>query len=141
MLSDLQIEALAHGCAKCAGVFKTTHLVTAAYFHSSVKTFEAQVEIGLIGQNVRNLWLHFDCDKPTYASWNMTPDIHICIRCKKRFAKDDVVQPVFQIIDPRAVNPSDPTDVGLALNERVYFVHAECKNAGMNKKSSNIILV
>jgi hypothetical protein len=52
-----------------------------------------------------------------------------------------VIQPVFQVINPREQNPLDPTDVGIALNERVYFLHADCSNPGLNRHSSNILLL
>jgi hypothetical protein len=141
MLGNLQIKALAHNCAVCSKPFEDTHLVLAAYWHKSVRSFEKQIEIGLIGADVRNTWVHFSCDKPLFASWSMTPDIHSCIRCKQKFAANDMIQPVFQVINPHAVNPLDPTDVGIALNERVYFVHYDCKNPGLNRQSSNILLV
>lgn len=69
----------------------------------------------------------------------MNPDMHNCIRCKKKLGEKDMVQPVFQIIDSKAINPLDPTDIGIALNERVYFVHCDCTNSKLDAHSSNII--
>ncbi len=116
------------------------HLVTSAYFQSEIKHFGKQVELGIIGADVRTLWVHLDCQKMSRFHWNMTPDIHTCMRCSQPIAARDVVQPVFQVTDPQAQNPSDPTDKGIALNERVYFVHADCRNPGLNKKSHHILL-
>lgn len=141
MLGNLQIEALSHNCAICGKGFSTQHLVLAAYFQKSIRDFERQIELGLIGANVRNVWVHFSCQHPLITSWAMNPDMHSCIRCKKSLSDKDLVQPVFQIIDAKAVNPSDPTDVGIALNERVYFVHCDCGNPRLDNKNSNILLV
>lgn len=140
MLGNLQIKALAHNCAACGKPFADTSLVLAAYLQRSVRSFEQQIEIGLIGADVRNMWVHFSCDKPLFESWAMTPDLHSCIRCKRKLESNDMIQPVFQVVNPQAVNPLDPTDVGIALNERVYFVHCDCTNTALNRQSSNILV-
>lgn len=141
MLGSLQIEALAHNCVACSKPFADRHLVLASYWQKDIRSFERQIELGLLGAAVRNTWLHFNCEKPLITSWTMNPDMHSCIRCKKALGAQDMVQPVFQIINPRAVNPGDPTDVGIALNERVYFVHCDCANPALNNSRSNILLV
>ena len=140
MLGNLQIEALTHRCAKCSNAFADKHLVLATYWVKSVRDFSLQVDIGIIGAGVRNAWVHFDCEKPLFTSWIMTPDLHSCIRCRKALNSADLVQPVFQVIDARAVNPLDHTDVGVALNDRVYFVHCDCTNPSLTKHSSNILV-
>lgn len=58
----------------------------------------------------------------------MRPDIQYCIRCRKHLGTTDIVQPVFGVENANAVNPADPTDRGLSLGERIYFVHVECTN-------------
>lgn len=103
-------------------------------------SFENQIDLGLIGANVRNNWLHFNCDKPLRTDWAMYPDLHSCIRCKKKLEASDLIQPVFQVVNPRAVNPSDATDIGIALNERVYMVHCDCFNPQLTNRSSNILV-
>lgn len=142
MLSDLQIEALSQGCARCGKTFHDGHRLTAAYFTKDVRSFERQVELGIIGARIRNIWCHVSCEDPTLATnaWNMTPDIHHCIKCKSFLQKEDIVVPVFGIDNPRAVNPNDPTDIGISLRERIYFVHVDCKNKTLTGESSNIIL-
>lgn len=140
MLDNLRIEALTHNCAKCAKHLTVQHLVIASYWVKSVKDFSQQLDIGIIGANVRNVWVHLNCEKPLLTSWDMTPDIHICVRCKKSLGKEEIVQPVFQVINPRAVNPNDPSDVGIALNDRVYFVHCDCTNTTLRNDGSNLIV-
>ena len=133
MLGDLQIEALTHGCAKCGKPFADTHFVSAAYFQKTVRSFAKQIEIGIAGQGVRNVWVHLDCADPSVKEWKVTPNIHKCIRCKKEFSREDLIQPAFQIVKPRAVNPHDPTDVGIELGDRVYFIHADCGDAKLKQ--------
>lgn len=140
MISDLQLEALAHNCLICDKQFRDGHLVFAAYWRKDLVSFETQIDLGLIGANVRNTWLHFNCDKPFRTDWAMFPDLHSCIRCKKGLAATDMVQPVFQVVNPRAVNPRDFTDVGIALNERIYMVHCDCTNPQLTQRSTNILV-
>lgn len=141
MLNDLRIEALSQHCAACSQPLADTHLIYASYWVRDLRSFEKQVELGIIGSSARNVWVHVDCDKPLYKSWNMIPDLHTCIRCKKKLGDKDMVQPVFQVINARAVNPSDPTDIGIALGERVYLAHCNCSNPGLDKQSSNILII
>ena len=141
MFSDRQIDALAQGCAKCSKRFQDRDLLHAAYWQKDVRSFETQIELGILGYGVRNLWLHVDCQKPSIGSWNVTPDIHACVRCKRAFLATEVILPLFQIVNPKAVNPNDATDVGIELGDRVYFMHADCSNATLNRASSNIILM
>ena len=140
MLGSLLVEGLAHNCARCGTSLRPQHLVMSAYWQHAIRSFGDQVEIGLIGANVRNMWIHFSCDKPLITDWQMNPDIHACIRCKKRFEEKHLIQPVFQVLDPSAQNPHDPTDVGISLNERVYFVHCDCVNPALSAQSSNILV-
>lgn len=141
MLPSIQLEALAHGCATCSTAFNNRHRIVAVYQSGQVTSFYAQVELGIIGSQVRNYWTHVDCSDPTLKDtrWHMHPDITHCIRCNQSLSKKDMVIPVFQVTDPHAINPADPTDVGISLAERVYFVHADCKNQGLNKKNTNIL--
>jgi len=139
-MGDLQIEALAQQCVSCGKPFKDGHLVFAAYWCNALSSFEKQVDLGLIGSEVRNTWLHFNCDKPLRTDWAMYPDLHSCIRCKKKLETADLVQPVFQVTNPRAVNPNDFTDVGIAFNERVYMVHCDCFNPQLTHRSTNILV-
>lgn len=142
MLGDLQIEALAHGCARCGKQFKTNHRILPAYHTAAVRDFSLQVELGLIGTGVRNFFVHLDCeDYELQKGGTVLPSIHNCIRCHATLARADIIIPVFSIDDPRAVNPNDATDVGVALRDRIYFVHADCKNPQLVRESSNILMV
>lgn len=141
MLSGLQIEALTHGCAACGASFNSGAFVHAVYFKSAIRNFEKQIEIGIIGATVRNFWVHASCTAPSIGAWSVVPDIHTCVRCKQRLQDKHIIVPVFQIVKARAVNPNDPTDVGVELGDRVYFMHADCKNGTLDKQSSNILIV
>jgi hypothetical protein len=139
VLDDIRTVALTHQCAACQKSLLTQHLVVASYWADVVRDFALQIDIGIIGAGVRNVWIHFDCAKPLITSWAMTPDIHSCIRCRKNIDRHDLIQPVFQVIDAKAVNPNDYTDVGIALNDRVYFMHSDCKNTTLAGGSSSIL--
>lgn len=133
------IEALAHSCANCGKTLCATDRIHAAYTLDSVRSFARQVELGIIGEDVRNAWAHLVCSNPTLKGYNVQPDLHACIDCKRRFGANDLVVPVYQVLNPRAVNPSDPTDVGITLSERVYLVHHNCRNIRLDQNSSNIL--
>jgi hypothetical protein len=141
MQGNLLIEALTHSCAACSKAFESRHLVIATYLQKDLQSFEHQIDIGLIGAHIRNVWVHFSCEKPLITSWTMTPDLHSCIRCKSKLGIKDMVQPVFQVVNDKAVNPLDPTDVGIALNERVYFVHCDCTNKSLDRQNTNILVL
>lgn len=131
------LEMLAHGCAGCGRAFKSSERVCSIYRAQDITSFEQQVELGIIGAGVRNHWVHLYCSDPTLKDHSLKPDIHHCIECRTSLDKKDMVMPVFQVTDPRAVNPLDPTDVGLALAERVYFVHGSCRNKALDKDKDN----
>jgi len=141
MFSDLQIHALGGGCAACSKPFVLNHRVRTAYCAGDIRSFETQVELGIIGRGVRNIWVHVECSDPALLKdYNMTPDIHHCIKCHAFLKKEEIVSPVFSIDDANAMNPNDPTDRGLALRERVYFVHADCRNPLLRGQASNILI-
>lgn len=142
VFSDLQIEALGHGCAVCSKPFVLNHRIRTAYRTQDIRSFEFQAELGIIGAGVRNIWMHVDCSDPKLLrnTWGMAPDIHHCIKCKNGLKKDELISPVFSIDDANAINPSDPTDRGLALRERVYFIHADCRNPSLTGSQSNILI-
>jgi len=141
MLNDLRIEALAQGCVSCSKPLKHGHRVLTAYHLSELRSFAQQVELGLLGAGARNFWTHVECENPDLekGTWAMHPDIHHCVRCGDSLSKKDVVNPVFRVEDPNMVNPSDPADRGVALGDRIYFMHADCKNPALTKGSSILI--
>jgi len=141
MFSDLQIYALGGGCASCSKPFVLNHRVRTAYCAGDLRSFENQMELGILGSGVRHVWMHVECSDPALLKeYNMSPDIHHCIKCHSRLRKEEIVSPVFSIDDANMVNPADPTDRGLALRDRVYFVHADCRNTTLNNQSSNILI-
>lgn len=142
MLPGNLLEALAHGCANCGRRFDNRHRIKPAYRVNEITSFYNQVALGIIGAQARNFWVHLDCEDPTVkdTKWKMNPDINHCIACGEGLATKDIVTPVFQVIDPRAVNPNDLTDIGIALNDRIYFVHADCANRELNKRGSNLLV-
>jgi hypothetical protein len=93
-----------------------------------------------VGAGVRNFFIHLDCEDPELLKgWFVLPSIHHCIRCNGALKPADMVQPVFSVEDPKVRNPNDPTDLGVSLRERIFFVHCDCKNPGLNRASGNII--
>jgi len=139
MIGDISLETLAHGCAACSHPFKVAHRICSLYKADEIRSFSVQVELGIAGAGVRNFWVHLLCKNPTLEGYLLKPDIHICVECQNKFERDDMLIPVFQVTDPRAVNPLDPTDVGLSLGERVYFVHGSCRNKTLTKDSANVL--
>lgn len=139
--TDLLIEALTHNCVSCTKPLTSGHRVITAYYVSDLRSFSQQVELGLLGASARNFWVHVECANPKLkeGTWHMHPDIHHCIRCGKSLATKDVVNPVFQIVDAKAVNPSDPTDVGIAMSDRIYFLHSDCANPQLTRGSGLLI--
>lgn len=140
MLSDRQIEALAQGCAKCGKPFAEANFCLSAYLVDDLSGFEDQLELGITAVHTRTLWVHVDCQNVKLEGWDMLPDIHICIRCKKPLDKKHLVQPVFQVTDGKAVNPNDPTDFGVAIGDRIYFMHGDCANPRLDGSQGNILL-
>jgi hypothetical protein len=138
-LDDNRIVAAAHRCLMCEKALKDRDKIRSAYYQKDLVSFEKQVELGIIGSNVRSFWIHVDCANPALEGFNLNPDVHHCIKCSKSLAKEDVVTPVFQVIDPDAVNPEDPTDKGIALNERVYFIHADCVYPSLSGRSNILV--
>jgi len=140
---DRQIEALHHGCADCGKQFQDRDRIITLYRTSSILQcmglFKDPIEIGIAGGEARNSWVHYNCQDRALGSVSLIPEIRMCLVCKAKFSKDDMVIPVFQIIGNDVVNPSDPTDVGIALGERVYFAHHDCRNQRLDKKRFNIV--
>jgi len=141
MLNDLRIEALTHECVRCSKPLRHGHRVLSAYYVSELRSFAQQVELGLIGAGARNFWTHVECDNPTLKEgvWFMHPDIHHCVRCGESLTSKDVVNPVFRVDDPNMQNPEDPMDRGVALGDRIYFMHADCKNRALTRGSSILL--
>jgi len=136
MLDTERIIALSHRCAACEHVLQDGDLIVSGYFQKDVRTTQTHAELGIIGANIRTLWFHLNCNKKGRNQWHVYPELQTCFCCGKKFQANDIVQPAFQVTNPRAVNPSDPTDVGIALNERIYLIHYDCRQAQTN----NILL-
>ncbi len=133
------IDVLTHSCVSCGRGLRATERVHAAYPLEDVKSFAKQVELGIIGGDVRNAWAHLFCNNPTLHGYKLKPDLHSCIECKNPFTARDLVVPIYQVLDPRAINPNDPTDVGITLADRVYLIHHNCRNIRLDQNKDNIL--
>jgi len=127
------IEVMAHTCAVCEKGLKSTDRITSLYKCSDISTFAKQAELGIAGGSTRNYWAHLFCDNTNLGGYLLQPDIHSCIECKRALTRQDLVIPVFQVMNPRIVNPADITDVGLELAERIFFIHHNCRNTKINQ--------
>ena len=143
-MMDRQIEALHHGCANCGASFKDRDRIITVYMVSSVLqcigAFNDPLEIGIAGGQARNHWTHYDCEDHPLRSITLIPDIRTCLACRAKLNKQDMVIPVFQVIENDAVNPNDPTDLGIILADRVYFAHQNCRNKQLRSTQKNIIV-
>jgi hypothetical protein len=128
-----RLEAIATRCVTCRQVLDARHRVLGAYRVSDLVYARHEIEVGFFSHGARPLWRHVDCLDTTLARWKMRPDIQYCIRCRKHLHTADIVQPVFGVENANAINPVDPTDRGLTLGERIYFVHVECANAKLTQ--------
>ena len=141
MFDQIRIEALNASCASCGVALKDRDRITSAYSVKDIRSFEFQVELGILGADIRNYWIHVDCIDPALSTGldHLQPSIHPCIRCNEQLESQDVICPVFQVVTAKVQNPSDPTDIGIGLGERVYFVHADCKNKELTKQPTSIL--
>ncbi len=69
----------------------------------------------------------------------MKPSIHYCICCQLPLGPRHFVHPVYQVVNPMAVDPNDPSDLGVAFGERIHFAHIDCKDPE-HKRTSALIL-
>lgn len=138
-MEGLLLDAINKRCIVCTQAFGALHRVLGAYRAADLFSARPEVEVGLFVGDCRPLFRHVACDDVTLKAWKMRPDIQYCIRCRDKIHNRDVVQPVFGVQDAQAVNPLDPTDKGLTLGERIYFVHVDCKNRDLS--TGNGILV
>ena len=140
VLDSLRIEKLNAACLLCGNPLKDRHRVTSAYVVSDLRSFETQIELGIIGANVRNFWKHVDCfNHDLGKNYHMQPDINHCIKCNAKLDSKDIVIPVFQVVATGVCNPHDSTDIGISLGERVYLLHADCNNTACARDSRNIL--
>jgi len=140
-IDDNLVIALTHSCIKCSEGIDRDHYLLVGYKHVDItpSLLISQADLGLSSNSTRPTWTHVDCFLPDLKGWNVNPDIQTCIRCKSKLSPKDIVQPVFRVNNPRAINKFDPTDVGIELGERIYFVHAGCDNPSMDQDTSNIL--
>ena len=127
-MDGVRLDALTYRCVTCCQALDVRHRVLGSYRMSDLVYARHELEVGYFSHGARPLWRHVDCADPTLKGYNMRPDIQHCVKCRKRLAKDDIIQPVFGIENANAINPADPTDRGLTLGERIYFMHADCAN-------------
>lgn len=139
-MDGVLLDAVSRLCVVCSQPLCALHRVVGAYRAEDLFSSAPDVEVGLFVGSGRPLFRHVACEDPTLKNWKMRPDIQYCIRCRKGLATRDVVQPVFGVQDAQAVNPLDPTDKGLTLGERIYFVHVDCKNTDMSRGQGVLVL-
>jgi len=125
-MDSLRIEAIASRCIHCSTLLGDAHRVTAAYRVGDLLYARQELEVGFFVGDVRPFWQHVDCSDPKLLRYALRPALDYCIRCKQGFKPADVAVPVMQIVDPKGVNPNDPTDTGLYLGDRIYFAHLDC---------------
>ena len=108
-----------------------------------LKAVERQIHLGIITSNVRNIFVHYACEDPKFqkGTWYLNPDLDHCVRCGTAFGARDVVNPVFQIHEVNVPNPSDPTDIGISMSDRMYLAHVDCRNKNLEKNRSNLLII
>ena len=130
-MDGVLLDAVTKRCIGCHQELAVYHRVLGGYRAGELFSSDPGAEVGLFVGNARPLLQHVSCQDPTLATWKMQPVLHNCIKCRKALQKADAVQPVFGVQDAVALNPHDPTDVGLTLGDRIYFIHVDCKNPGL----------
>lgn len=130
---SVKIEVLTHACAVCQKDLKENDRVTSLYAAGEVNSFANQAALGIAGANVRNYWAHLYCHNTKLAGYPLVPDIHTCIECRKSLSKEDMIVPVFRVLNPKMINPNDLTDFGVELSDRIYFIHYSCRNTVISK--------
>lgn len=127
-MDSLRIDAVSERCLVCTAPLARRHFVVPTYLAHDLLYAKQHLEVGLLVNGVRPMWHHVDCADPSLKRYNVLPDIHYCLRCRRQISNYEVIQPVFCVDNPRAVNPKDPTDVGMTFGDRIYFRHVDCTN-------------
>lgn len=139
-MDGILLDAVSRLCVTCCKPLQGLHRVVGAFSVEELLSADPEVEVGLFVGNVRPLFQHVSCDDPTLSGWNMRPDLQYCVRCRKGLRRKDIVQPVFGVQETQAVNPMDPTDKGLVLGERIYFMHADCQRPALDTGGGLLVL-
>jgi hypothetical protein len=129
----IHIDIFTHTCAACEISLKRTDRITALYKNNGLVSFAAQVELGIAGGSARNYWAHLYCSNPSLTGYPLQPTIHNCIECRNALERQDLIVPVFQVLNPKSINPQDVTDFGVELSDRIYFVHLNCRNTKLKQ--------
>lgn len=140
-MESVRLDAIYARCILCGHAHADGHRVVPAYRASSFLYARQEIELGLFVGDIRPMWRHVDCEDPKLSRYQLRPDISYCIRCRKHVEADDCIHPVMQIIDPRATNPTDPTDNGVTLGDRIHFVHVDCMNPRLGGGASPLLFV
>lgn len=142
MDNSILIEAVSCCCGKCSKPLRQLERIVGSYVCKHLTEMAVDpykgADVGIIPA-VRPIWIHVDCSNTQLTGWHLNPSIRHCIKCGLAVSKEDVLVPVFRVENERAVNPSDPTDVGIALGERLYFVHADCTNPRLSSINTNLL--
>lgn len=132
-------------CVKCTKAFADRDRVHPSYVAGELGVdLTGQPEVGLLQiQNAMNdarpLFRHVVCEDPSLRETALLPSIHYCIKCRLPLSRKDLVSPVFQVVNPKATSPTDPTDQGVEFGDRIHFAHIDCKDAKLARTSALIV--
>lgn len=134
------VDATATRCLICRSLLRDRHRVALGYNTTDLFYAQAQLDIGVM-LNVRILYKHVDCADPelTQGVYRVIPTIENCIRCKQKIRAAHIIQPVYQVTAVDVVNPTDPTDKGIELGERIHFVHIDCGSPTLLSNGSLLV--
>lgn len=143
-LETHHINNRAERCVACTKRFEDRDRVAPCYVVGELRLdAPAQPEVGLLlfheEDPARPFYRHVDCADRSLRRTPMRPSIHYCIRCQLPLGTRDFTFPVFQVINPIARNPSDPSDTGVEFGERIHFAHIDCKDAQLKRTSALVV--
>ena len=129
-------------CAVCTKRLRDRDRVVPSYVAGELKhhvPYQSEVGLLIFHAEDRPFFVHVNCFDPTLAEAPLKPSIHYCICCQLPLGPRHFVHPVYQVVNPMAVGPNDPTDLGVAFGERIHFAHIDCKDPE-HKRTSALIL-
>lgn len=143
-LETHQIDNRMDRCVQCTKRFADRDRIAPSYVTEELGLdAPKQPEVGLLlfnaADQARPFFHHVDCEDPSLRDSPLLPSIHYCIRCRLPLERRDLVHPVFQVVNPTATNPGDPTDKGVEFGERIHFAHIDCKDARLRRTSALIV--
>lgn len=141
-LETHHIENRMHRCAVCTKPMQDRDRVVPSYVAGEMKHYPPiHSEMGLLTFHAddRPFFVHVNCFDPMLLEVPLLPSIHYCVHCQMPLGPRHFVHPVYQVVNPLAVSPTDPTDRGVAFGERVHFAHIDCKDPEHKRTSALIV--